>query len=232
PRDQRPRRANLSRRRAGRRTAGTERPDADVAPCAARPQALRLAVGAARRRRSAVGGRFRLLGYPGFFDRHAELKNAPSLRTFAKIRPGCSFQTIRAPLGEISRRSPKLPVMTAGKFFAAALFGLFVGACDPRLISEGQVTREDGSILYMPKGQPSIHADGAGRSFVFPHRIIDDETGYSLNQVVTLRVAGFDGFFTQWRLDRSKAGQPDVYFLTRNRRERPPGAPPWAPVME
>ena len=53
PRDQRPRRAGLSGRRIDRRTAGAQRQAADVAARPARPQALRAAVGATRRCRSA-----------------------------------------------------------------------------------------------------------------------------------------------------------------------------------
>jgi hypothetical protein len=116
----------------------------------------------------------------------------------------------------------------------AALLALFLGACDPRLIRDGEVTNEDGSILYMPKQQPSIHPVVHSPIFTFPYEIRDDATGYSLTQaqVGTVRLDGMDGWFTQWKLDRSKAHQPNVIFLTRNRQDRVPGTPPWAEVVE
>ena len=120
--------------------------------------------------------------------------------------------------------------MRASGLFKAAAIGLLLAGCDPRLLNDGEVTRDDGSILYMPKMQPSIHADG--RVYPFPHRIVDDETGYVLTKSDLRKLAGHDDTFTEWKLDRSKAHKPDVIFVTRNRTDRVPGTPPWAETME
>jgi len=118
--------------------------------------------------------------------------------------------------------------MNTGKFVAAAL-ALLLGACGDAATENGR-QMEDGAILFMPQADPRIHQDG--HEFKFAHWIIDDATGYVLTRQSTATLAGIEGWFDQWKLDGRKAGKPDIYFLTRDRRDRVPGTPPWATVME
>lgn len=122
--------------------------------------------------------------------------------------------------------------MVTRKLFALGV-ALLLGACGEAATEQGR-TMDDGAILFMPKQQPSIHPVVHSPIFTYPYEIHDDVTGYSLTQaqLSTVRLDGIDGWFTQWKLDRSKAHQPDVYFLTRDRRDHVSGTPPWAEVVE
>ena len=94
-----------------------------------------------------------------------------------------------------------------------SLLSLAMLSCTP---GQGSDRMDEHSIVYKPRDVAGVRPTTQTPVFTYDITIRDDETGYVLTptwQVVSL--PGEPGHLTGWMIDRRKAGQPAIYFLTR-----------------